>query len=285
MKTLLVIMGATAVGKTRYCVELAQRLKTEIISGDSRQFYHEMQIGTARPTREEMQAVPHHFVGSHSIHEPLNVAQYEIEALNALNKLFEKHETVILTGGSGLYLQAVYRGLDPMPPSNPQVREVLEQRLEAEGVQSLADDLRRFDPVYAAEADLQNPRRVVRALEVIEVSGKPFSSFRNQQPKEERPFAVKKVILDRPREELYERINRRVDLMVKAGLLDEVKQLFPYRDLVTLQTVGYQELFDFLEGKTTFEEAIELIKRNTRRYAKRQLTWFRRQTDAEWVKV
>lgn len=278
-------MGATAVGKTAYCVKKAKAWQTEVISADSRQFYQEMQIGTARPLPEEMQDVPHHFIASHSIHEPLAVGQYEKEALQRLGVLFRKYDRLILTGGSGLYLRAITQGLDEVPPSDPALRQKLEEQLETEGLSSLVRQLRQHDPEYAGTADLQNPRRVVRALEVCLLSGKTYSSFRQQQPAIERPFRVEKYVLDRPREELYERINLRVEQMMDAGLLEEARRLYPYRHLKPLQTVGYQELFDVFEGKITLEEAVRLIQRNTRRYAKRQLTWFRREPDARWIQL
>lgn len=286
-KELVVVMGPTAVGKTAYCIAKAKAEGTEIVSADSRQFYQEMFIGTARPSTEEMQGVPHHFVGSHSIHSPLNVASYEQVALARIEELFKIHSRVILTGGSGLYLSAVYRGLDPMPPSDQEVRQELEMRLEAEGLTALVQEIQSLDPVFSQNADLQNPRRVIRALEVCKVSGKPYSSFLGQEKAvKKRSFEVKKIILTRPtREELYARINQRVLQMMDAGLLEEAKSLFHLRHLVPLQTVGYQELFSFLEGKYSLDEAVSLIQRNTRRYAKRQLTWFRKEKNAIWIEL
>lgn len=278
-------MGATAVGKTAYCIRQAQAWNTEVISADSRQFYREMQIGTARPMPDELAGVPHHFLGSHSIHSPLTVGDYEAAAMERIRQLFRHHDRLILTGGSGLYLRAVYHGLDPVPPSDPSVRAQLNQRLKNEGLTALVRELRAADPVYAARTDLNNPRRVIRALEVWQVAGKPFSAFHNQKPAKPRPFRVEKVVLDRPRSELYERINRRVERMIEDGLVAEAKRLYPHRRLSVLQTVGYQELFPYLEGAYPLEEAIRRIQQNTRRYAKRQLTWFRREQDAKWVTV
>ncbi|MGF1533184.1 MAG: tRNA (adenosine(37)-N6)-dimethylallyltransferase MiaA [Bernardetiaceae bacterium] len=279
--TLIVVMGPTAVGKTAYCVRLAQQHRTEVISADARQFYREMRIGTARPSPEERQAIPHHFIGTHSIHAPLTVGQYEKEALPLIQERFKHHNCLILTGGSGLYLKAIYEGLDPIP-TDAGIRHALEVRLEIEGLQPLAAELQRCDPVYAATADLQNPRRVIRALEVWQLTGRPLSSFHQQSPKP-RPFIVQKVVLHRPRPILYARIEARVEQMLRQGLLEEAQALFPYRHLKPLQTVGYQELFAHWEGQYSLEEAIERIRRNTRRYAKRQLTWFRNQTDATWI--
>ena len=279
--TLLVITGPTAVGKTDLCVRLAQQLNTEIVSADSRQFFRELTIGTAKPTPEEMQGVPHHFINSHSITEEYNAGRFEQDALALLKELFQRHQVVILTGGSGLYLQAVTDGLDELPAVPPEVRQQLRTELEAQGLASLTEELARLDPVTYARIDRQNPQRVLRALEVSRATGHPFSSFHGAKAAP-RPFKVVKVALSREREELYARIDQRMDQMLAAGLEAEARALYPYREHNALQTVGYQELFDYFEGQYDFAEAVRLLKRNSRRYAKRQLTWIRRDPDYQW---
>ena len=280
-KTLLVIMGPTAVGKTELCIRLAQHLDTEIVSADSRQFYREMAIGTAKPTPEELAEAPHHFIGSHSITENYNVGDYEKDALACLEEIFTRKDFAILTGGSGLYLQVVTDGMDEMPEVKPEIREQLMQRVESEGLESLLPQLEQLDPTYFAQVDKANPHRVVRALEVCLSTGKPYSSFR-KQTKAERPFNILKIGLERDREELYERINERMDLMLEEGLVEEVKGLYAYKNHQALQTVGYKEIFDFMDGQYDWDEAVRLLKRNTRRYAKRQMTWFRRDDEIHW---
>lgn len=282
LKTLLVIAGATAVGKTNLCVQLAKDLKTDVVSADSRQLYRELSIGTAKPTREEMDGVRHHFIDSHSILDPVNAGRYERECLNLLDELFRTREVVILSGGTGLYINAVCFGLDDMPAVDPSLRERLFARLQAEGLEKLQQELRLLDPVYAQTADLQNPVRVTRALEVCLSTGEPYSSFRRRHTIE-RPFRSVLIALERPREELYKRIDARMDTMLAAGLLDEVRSLLPYRQLPALQTVGYQEVFPYLDGIYAYDEMVRLLKRNSRRYAKRQLTWFRNQGNYTWV--
>lgn len=282
-KTLIVIVGPTAVGKTDLCVRLAKRLETEVISADSRQFYREMAIGTAKPSAEEMQGVPHYFVDSHSIQEDYNVGQFEQEALQVIMERFQEKDTLILTGGSGLYIKAVCEGIDEMPAIPEEVRAKWNALKEEKGIGYLQSYLAKVDPDYFAEVDQQNPQRLIRAIEVYEVTGKPFSTFRKQQDEgKERPFKILKIGLNRPREVLYERINKRMDIMLHEGLLEEAKALYPYRAHNALQTVGYREIFDFIEGKTNWEETVELLKRNSRRYAKRQLTWFRKDEAIAW---
>jgi tRNA dimethylallyltransferase len=281
LKTLLVIAGPTAVGKTQLCVRLATRLQTDVVSADSRQLYQELTIGTAKPLPDEMAGIPHHFIDSHSILDPVNAGRYERECLGVLDTLFQKKDVVILSGGTGLYINAVCAGLDDLPPTDPALRQQLLARLNQEGLDSLQTELRRLDPVYAQTADLQNPIRVTRALEVCLSSGEPYSSFRKHQPAD-RPFQSVLVALDRPRDELYERIDTRMDAMLSAGLIDEVSSLLPYRHLPGLQTVGYQEVFPFLSDEYSYEEMVRLLKRNSRRYAKRQLTWFRNQGNYAW---
>ena len=281
MKTLLVIAGPTAVGKTALCVQLAKTLHTDVISADSRQLYRELSIGTAKPTPDEMDGVRHHFVDSHSITDPVNAGRYERECLTLLSTLFQTNDIVILAGGTGLYINAICQGLDDMPVVEPALRALLLERFQQEGLESLQNELRRLDPVYAQSADLQNPVRVTRALEVCLATGLPYSSFRRQQPVE-RPFRSVMVALERPRPELYARIDSRMEAMLAAGLVDEARTLLPYRDMPALQTVGYQEIFPYLDGLYDYDEMVRLLKRNSRRYAKRQLTWFRNQGNYAW---
>ena len=259
-------------------------LQTDVISADSRQVYRELTIGTAKPTVAEMGGVRHHFIGSHSITDPVNAGRYERECLALLTDLFQEKDVVILSGGTGLYINAVCFGLDDMPPANANLREQLRLRWQTNGLAPLQEELKILDPVYAQMADLQNPVRVLRALEVCLTSGQPYSSFRGQQT-QERPFRSVLVALDRPRDELYARIDARVDAMLSAGLVDEVRSLLPYRDYSALQTVGYQEVFPFLEGMYDYDEMVRLLKRNSRRYAKRQITWFRNQGNFRQVSV
>ncbi|MBJ6116724.1 tRNA (adenosine(37)-N6)-dimethylallyltransferase MiaA [Pontibacter sp. BT310] len=277
-KFVVVVVGPTAVGKTDLCVNLAAHFSTEVVSADSRQFYKEMQIGTAKPTIEEQQGVPHHFVNSHSIAEEYNAGAYEQDALQLLNTLFKEHDVVIVTGGSGLYVRALCEGMDEMPETDPAIRAKLTAKLESEGLEPLVNHLKSLDPEYYNQVDKANPQRVVRALEVCLSSGQPYSSFRKWD-KTTRPFKIIKIGLTRDRQELYDRIDQRMDQMLQQGLLEEAKALYPFRTHNALQTVGYKEIFDCLEGKYDWEEAVRLLKRNSRRYAKRQLTWFTKHPD------
>lgn len=281
---LILIVGPTAVGKTTLCIDLAKKLNTDIISCDSRQFYKELSIGTAKPTAQEMQGVRHHLIDSHSIADYYSVGDFERDSLKILDKLFKEKEYVIMTGGSGLFVKAIIDGLDEMPEADLGIRQNLMERLENEGVDVLAEELKNLDPIYAAQVDLKNSQRVVRALEVCIATGKPFTDFR-RNTKTERPFEIVKIALDRPREELYQRINQRVNLMLANGLIDEVKSVAQYRQQNALQTVGYKEVFDYLDGTISYEMMVELIKRNSRRYAKRQMTWFKNQDSFEWISV
>ncbi|MCR5886550.1 tRNA (adenosine(37)-N6)-dimethylallyltransferase MiaA [Hymenobacter sp. J193] len=281
--TLLVITGPTAVGKTDLCVRLAQELRTEIVSADSRQFFRELTIGTAKPTPAEMQGVPHHFINSHSIAEEYNAGRFEQDALALLADLFTRHSVVILTGGSGLYLQAVTEGFDVLPAVAPEVRAQLHEELATEGLTPLVAELARLDPVTHARIDQQNHQRVLRALEICRGTGQPFSSFHGTRSAEPRPFRLVKIALTREREELYQRIDQRMDLMLGQGLEAEARALYPYRHHNALQTVGYQELFGYFEGQYDYAEAVRLLKRNSRRYAKRQLTWLRRDPQYQWL--
>jgi tRNA dimethylallyltransferase len=280
-KVLIVVAGPTAVGKTSLCVRLAKVLQTDVVSADSRQLYQELNIGTAKPTAEEMQGIRHHFIDSHSIMNPVSAGQYEREALAVLDELFQKKDVVILSGGTGLYIDAVCFGLDDVPQADPALRTELMNRLETEGLEPLQQQLRLLDPTYAETADLQNSQRVVRALEVILSSGKPYSSFRKKEASP-RPFQTVFIALDRPREALYDRIDRRMDAMLASGLIEEVRSLLPYRHFTALQTVGYKEVFGYLDGEYDAAELVRLLKRNSRRYAKRQLTWFRNQGNYQW---
>ncbi|MBF9221109.1 tRNA (adenosine(37)-N6)-dimethylallyltransferase MiaA [Hymenobacter ruricola] len=283
---LLTIAGPTAVGKTALCVQLAQQFQTEIVSADSRQFFRELSIGTAKPTPEEMQGVPHHFIDSHSISEDYSAGRFATDCLTRLADLFQKFPLVILTGGSGLYVQAVTDGLDELPSVPPEVRARLQAELAAHGLPHLVAELAYTDPVAHARIDQQNPQRIVRALEITRATGRPFSSFHTDGPPPENPlFRNVKVALTREREVLYQRINLRVEHMLAAGLLEEVQGLLPYRHHHALQTVGYQEIFGYLDGAYDWAEAVRLLQRNTRRYAKRQLTWLRRDPGYAWVEL
>lgn len=281
LKTLLVVAGPTAVGKTDLCVRLAKRLNTVVVSADSRQLYRELTIGTAKPSLAEMDGVPHYFIDSHSINDPVNAGRYERECMVLLEQFFRERDVVILSGGTGLYIQSVCFGLDDMPIVDPALREQLFQRLHTDGLDLLQQELRQLDPAYCATADMQNPIRVTRALEVCLSTGQPYSSFRRQQAVE-RPFQPQLIALERPRDELYARIDSRMDTMLANGLIEEVRSLYDYRELSSLQTVGYQEVFPYLDGVYDHQEMVRLLKRNSRRYAKRQLTWFRNQADFRW---
>jgi tRNA dimethylallyltransferase len=280
-KTLIVVAGPTAVGKTAAAIELAKHFNTVVVSADSRQFFREMSIGTAKPSDEELSQATHYFINSHSITEPFSVGDFEKQGLALLEELFKTHDHVILAGGSGLYIKAICEGFDDLPSADPAIRERLNQELEEKGIAHLQEKLKLADPVYYAEVDLGNPQRIIRALEVFEGSGKPISSYR-QATVNKRPFNIVKLALNMPREVLYNRINQRVDVMMQQGLLAEVEALIPYRQLNALNTVGYSEIFDYIDGKTTLDKAIEMIKQNTRRFAKRQLTWFRRDGQFIW---
>jgi tRNA dimethylallyltransferase len=282
-KTLLVIAGPTASGKTAVAIKLAQHYKTVIVSADSRQFFREMSVGTAKPDADELAAAQHYFIGSHSVTESFSVGDFEKKGLALLDELFKTHEIVILVGGSGLYIKAICEGFDDIPQADDNIREQLNQELADKGIAPLQEELKTADPVFYAEADINNPQRIIRALEVYRSTGNPFSSYRKATVNN-RPFHVVKVGLDMPREVLYDRINRRVDEMVKQGLVDEAKSLIPYRHLNALNTVGYSELFDYFDGKTDLDKAIDLIKQHTRNFAKRQLTWFRKDAGVHWLK-
>ena len=280
-KTLIVVVGATGSGKTDLSLRLATHFAAPILSTDSRQVYRGIPIGTAQPTAEQLAAVEHHFIASHELDENFNCGEYEVQALARLEELFFKHDTVIAVGGSGLYIQALCEGMDDLPQADEELRKRLTERLQNEGIESLAADLQRLDPVYYEQVDRCNPSRVLRAVEVCLQTGKPYSSLRTGE-RRKRNFNIVKVGIDWEREALYDRINRRVDMMIADGLEAEARAVYPLRHLNSLQTVGYREMFDYFDGKISREEAIELIKRNSRRYAKRQMTWFRRDSEISW---
>ncbi len=278
-KYLIVVGGPTASGKTSFAVYLAKHFRTEIISCDSRQFFREMKIGTAKPTPEEMQGIPHHFIDSHSIFEPYSVGDFEKEALALLDILYQKYDLVLAVGGSGLYIKALCEGLDSFPVIPEAIHRQVRQLYTEQGLEGLQQAVQQTDPEYYKMMDRQNPHRLIRALEVCLAGNQPFSAYRKQQSKP-RSFIPIYIQINLPRTELYDRINHRVDNMMEKGLLDEAQSLYPYRNLPTLQTVGYQELFDYLDGVISLPEAIDKIKQNSRNYAKRQLTWWRR--DGFW---
>lgn len=282
-KQLVVIVGPTGSGKTDLSIRLAQHYGAPILSTDSRQLYRGMPIGTAQPDAAQLQAVEHHFIASHDIQEDLSCGQYATQALSCLERLFATHDRVVAVGGSGLYVKALCDGMDDLPQADPALRAALTRRLADEGVDALAEQLRELDPRYYEEVDRRNPARVLRAVEVCLQTGRPYSEQRTGR-RQKRPFEVVKIGIDLPRAELYERIDRRVDRMLADGLEAEARALYPYRSLNALQTVGYREFFDYFDGRTSYDEAVELIKRNSRRYAKRQLTWFRRDPEIRWFR-
>ncbi len=279
--TLICIVGPTAIGKTALSIKLAKHFSSEILSADSRQFYKEMSIGTAAPTPEELSQAPHHFIHNKSIHDAYTVGDFEKEAIGFLSEYFRSNKYAILVGGSGLYVDAVIYGLNTFPEIPAGKREELEKRLLDKGIESLQAVLKEKDPVYYASADIKNPRRLIRALEVIETSGKPYSSFRKGM-NTNREFDTIFIGLDADREIIYDRINRRVDLMIEEGLIDEAKELYNFRNLNALMTVGYRELFGFFDGTISQEFAISEIKKNSRRFAKRQGTWFKKNEEIKW---
>jgi tRNA dimethylallyltransferase len=279
-KSLIVVVGPTAVGKTSLSLSLAKQFNCPIMSADSRQFYKEMSIGTAKPTVSELKEVPHHFINSRSVNEFYTAGMYENDGMQELSEIYLQNDTCLLVGGSGLYINALCYGIDDIP-SDEKVRNQLRERLETEGLEALQNQLQQIDPEYFNLGDMKNPRRVMRALEVFLISGKNYSSFR-KSAKKIRPFNIIWVGLEIELEKLYVQINQRVDNMIASGLVDEVKFLEDRQELKSLKTVGYQEIFEHLAGKISLEEAVELIKRNSRRYAKRQLTWFKKNTDVKW---
>ncbi|RPH33207.1 MAG: tRNA (adenosine(37)-N6)-dimethylallyltransferase MiaA [Bacteroidales bacterium] len=280
-KYLIVLLGPTGVGKTDLSIILSYQFNAPILSADSRQFYREMRIGTATPSEETLNAAPHHFIGNKSIAERYSCGMFELEALDRLEGIYKTHQSAMLVGGSGLYIDAVCNGIDDFPAPDIDLRKELYQQLSINGIDSLRKQLQTLDPDYYNQVDLKNTQRILKAVEVCLQTGRPFSSFRTQ-PNKPRSFIPIKIGLNRTRDELYQRINNRVDGMVADGLLAEVKGLYEFKHLNSLNTVGYKEIFDSLDGKITLEEAIELIKRNSRRYAKRQLTWWTRDKEIAW---
>lgn len=280
-KTVIIIVGPTAVGKTDFAIEAARLLQTDIISADSRQCYKELNIGVAKPSEAQLQQVKHYFINSHSIHEEVNAAVFEQYALKAVETVFQTKDTAIMVGGTGLYIKAFTEGLDEVPPVNEDIRERIIAGYEQNGLKWLQNEVQQKDPGFWKIAEQQNPRRLMRGLEIKESTGRSIIDFRIGE-KQERPFNIIKAGLELPREELYNRINRRVDNMAEQGLLEETRSLLPYRGLNALQTVGYKELFEFFDGATTLEKALSEIKKNSRHYAKRQLTWFKRDKDIAW---
>lgn len=278
----MILAGPTAVGKTSLSIQLAKRFKTEIISADSRQFYKEMEIGTAKPTEKEMEGIPHHFINSHSIHDDYNVGQFEKDTLKLLDELFQKNDVVFVVGGSGLYVKALCEGIDEMPSIPVEIRQNLNTEFEQNGIEYLQKQVMESDPEYFEIVDQQNPQRLIRALELYRATGKNMSYYRAQEKQIERPFNIIKIGLECPREELYDRINLRMDQMIAEGLFDEAEKLYLFKDLNALQTVGYSEIFGFLDGEYDREEAVRILKRNSRRYAKRQMTWFKRDSEFVW---
>lgn len=283
-KTLLVILGPTAVGKTELCLQLAERLKCPIINADSRQIYKELKIGTAAPSEQDLASVKHYFVHTKNLDDYYSAAQFEEDVLNLLEELFRAHDTVIMSGGSMMYIDAVTKGIDDIPTVDDETRNLLKQRFEQEGLEPLLEELRLLDPEYYNLVDKKNHKRVVHALEICYMTGCTYSSFRTKNQKM-RPFAIRKIGLRREREDLFNRINMRVDVMMKEGFLDEAKRVYPLRHLNSLNTVGYKELFKVISGEWELGMATERIKKNTRVYAKKQMTWYKKDDDIEWVDV
>lgn len=279
--TLIVLLGPTGVGKTALSLDLAEQLNSPVISADSRQFYQALPVGTAAPGREELERVKHYFVGNLELTDYYSASLFETDVLRLLDKLYQDHETVLMSGGSMMYIDAVCKGIDDIPAIDENLRADLKQLYEKEGIDPIRNQLKLFDPIFYKQVDLQNHKRVIHALEVCLTSGKPYSSFRKNEIKQ-RPFKIIKIGLRRNREELYERINRRVDEMMEHGLLDEARAVYPFRHLNSLNTVGYKELFNYFSGEWTLDFAIEKIKQNTRIYSRKQMTWFKRDPEIRW---
>ncbi len=279
--TLIVLIGPTGVGKTELSLRLAEHFHTSIVSADSRQIYADLKIGTASPTPEQLKRVPHYLVGTLKLTDYYSAARYEEEAMTILERLFQEHEVVILTGGSMMYVDAICKGIDDIPTVDTETREMMLQRYEAEGLENLCSELKLLDPEYYKIVDLKNPKRVIHALEICYMTGKTYTSFRTQKRKE-RPFRIIKIGLTRDRAELYNRINHRVDVMMEEGLLEEVRNVYPYRPLNSLNTVGYKEIFNYLDGTWELPFAIEKIKQNSRIYSRKQMTWFKRDEEIQW---
>lgn len=279
--TLIVLIGPTGVGKTELSLSIAEHFHTSILSADSRQLYADLKIGTASPTPDQLARVTHYFVGTLQLTEYYSAAQYEADVLAKLEQLFQVHEVVVLTGGSMMYVDAICKGIDDIPTIDSETRELMIQRYEEEGLEKLCAELKLLDPEYYKIVDLKNPKRVLHALEICYMTGKTYTSFRTRSCKE-RPFRIIKIGLTRDREELYDRINRRVDMMMQEGLLEEARRVYPFKHLNSLNTVGYKEMFQYLDGEWTLDFAIEKIKQNSRIYSRKQMTWFKRDTDIAW---
>ena len=279
--TLIVLIGPTGVGKTELSLSIAEHFKTSIVSSDSRQLYADLKIGTAAPTSNQLARVPHHFVGTLKLTDYYSAAQYETDVLAKLEELFQQNDVVLLTGGSMMYVDAICKGIDDIPTVDKETRELMIQRYEEEGLEKLCAELKILDPEYYKIVDLKNPKRVIHALEICYMTGKTYTSFRTRSTKE-RPFRIIKIGLRREREELYDRINRRVDEMMQEGLLEEAKNVYGYKHLNSLNTVGYKEMFQYLDGEWTLDFAIEKVKQNSRIYSRKQMTWFKRDTDITW---
>ena len=280
-KNLIVLIGPTGVGKTELSLSIAESFHTCIVSADSRQLYADLKIGTAAPTPDQLARVPHHFVGTLQLTDYYSAAQYEAEVMNKLEELFKENDVVVLTGGSMMYVDAICKGIDDIPTIDKETRELMLQRYEEEGLEQLCKELKLLDPEYYSIVDLKNPKRVIHALEICYMTGKTYTSFRTRSTKE-RPFHIIKIGLTRDREELYDRINRRVDIMMQDGLLEEARNVYAYKHLNSLNTVGYKEMFKYLDGEWTLDFAIEKIKQNSRIYSRKQMTWFKRDTEIAW---
>ncbi len=280
-KTLIVLVGPTGIGKTSIAIKISQHFKSEIISSDSRQVYKELSIGTAVPDKEELQSCKHHFIQSHSIHENYNASIFEVEALKLLETIFQKRDIVVMAGGSMLYIDALCNGIDDIPTVDREIRDALVNKFESEGLDGLRLQLKKIDPEYYAEVDLKNPKRILHALEISIMTGKPYSSFRTKE-KKTRPFRIIKIGINTDRQILYSRINQRVDKMIQNGLIKEAKNVYPYKGINPLNTVGYKEIFAYFDGEISENEAVERIKKNTRNYARKQLSWFRRDKTITW---
>ena len=281
MHTLIVLIGPTGVGKTELSLRLAEHFHTCIVSADSRQLYADLKIGTAAPTPEQLRRVRHHFVGTLKLTDYYSAAQYEADVLKLLETLFDEQDTVLLTGGSMMYVDAICKGIDDIPTVDAETRQLMLHKYETEGLEQLCAELRLLDPEYYKIVDLKNPKRVIHALEICYMTGKTYTSFRTS-PKKERPFRIVKIGLTRNREELYDRINRRVEQMMEDGLLEEARRVYPYRNLNSLNTVGYKEMFKYLDGEWTLPFAMEKIKQNSRIYSRKQMTWFKRDEEIRW---
>jgi len=282
-KTCIIITGPTAAGKTAYAIDLALKFNTQIISADSRQCFKELNIGVAKPSKEQLQKVKHYFINTHSIHEEVNAKIFEEYALRSVNEIFKNNDVAIMVGGTGLYIKAFCEGLDDIPETDELIRKKLNEQYLNEGMQWLQDEIKLHDPQYFLKGEMQNPQRMLRALEVKLSTGKSILDFHSQK-KIKRDFDIKTIVMDLPREQLYNNINRRVDQMIREGLVKEAESLFAFRHYNALQTVGYSELFHYFEGKISLANAIEEIKKNTRHYAKRQVTWLKKQSNAGFVK-